>query len=62
MMQSWTVEVTETDEDGQFILPLPEELTRLLNWQVGDVVEWKELPGGAWSIRRLENERSSIHQ
>jgi bifunctional DNA-binding transcriptional regulator/antitoxin component of YhaV-PrlF toxin-antitoxin module len=62
MMQSWTVVVTETDETGQFILPLPEELTRLLNWQVGDTVEWKELPNGAWSIRRLENERSSIHK
>jgi len=61
MMQSWTVMVTETDEKGQFILPLPNELIRLLNWHVGDVVEWKELPGGAWSVRRLDNERSSVH-
>ena len=53
--------VTETDEKGQFILPLPNELIRLLNWHVGDVVEWKELPGGAWSVRRLDNERSSVH-
>lgn len=62
MMQSWTVTVTQTDEQGDFILPLPDELLRLLNWQIGDTVEWKELPNGAWSIRRLNNERSTLHQ
>lgn len=60
-MQSWTVMVEETDEQGVFVLPLPNELARLLNWSIGDVVEWKELPSGAWSVRRLDNERSSLH-
>ena len=36
----------EEDENGDLVLPLPEELLEELNWQIDDTLEWKVLENG----------------
>lgn len=38
MNKSWTVTVEE-DDDGNLILPLPEEMVNELGWLTGDVLD-----------------------
>jgi len=45
MVDKWTVTVEE-DENGDLVLPLPNELLQELDWKIGDTLSWKEVPGG----------------
>lgn len=42
----------ETDENGDLILPLGDELCSELGWQVGDTIEWIDNDDGSWTMRK----------
>lgn len=51
MDKSWTVKL-EQDENGDLILPLPEEL----GFEIGDTIEWHDNHDGSWSLVKKETE------
>jgi hypothetical protein len=44
----------ETDENGDLILPLGDEIFADLGWQIGDTVEWIDNEDGSWTLRKKE--------
>lgn len=50
----------ETDENGDLILPLSDELCSELGWKVGDTIEWIDNHDGSWTIRKIEMEKELV--
>lgn len=46
----------ETDENGNLILPLSDELCAEAGWKIGDTIEWIDNGDGSWSLRKMEKE------
>ena len=44
----------ETDENGELVLPLGDEIFADLGWQIGDTVEWIDNEDGSWTLRKKE--------
>jgi hypothetical protein len=44
----------ETDENGDLVLPLGDEIFADLGWQIGDTVEWIDNEDGSWTLRKKE--------
>lgn len=49
----YTVNVQE-DENGELILPLPDELLKEAGWKEGDTLKWNENEDGTFSITKKE--------
>ena len=50
----------ETDENGDLILPLGDELCSELGWKVGDTIEWIDNCDGSWTMRKKEMEKELV--
>ena len=48
----WTVRVEEDPFTGDYIITLPDDLISETGWQVDDVIEWIEWPGGGWERKK----------
>lgn len=44
----------ETDENGELILPLSDELCAEAGWKIGDTLEWIDNEDGTWTLRKKE--------
>jgi hypothetical protein len=44
----------ETDNDGNLILPLSDELCAEAGWNIGDTIEWIDNGDGTWTLRKKE--------
>lgn len=44
----------ETDENGELVLPLGDEIFADLGWQIGDTIEWIDNEDGTWTLRKKE--------
>jgi hypothetical protein len=44
---SWTLQI---DEDG--VLTFPQDLLDKTGWREGDVIDWKDLGDGSWSLTK----------
>lgn len=55
MNKSWTVHL-ETDENGELVLPLTDEMLEGTGIGLGDTVEWIDNGNGSWSIKKQECE------
>ncbi len=53
MSKSWIVTL-ETDESGELILPLSDEMLEGTGIGVGDTVEWVDNKDGSWTIQKKE--------
>ena len=42
----------EQDEDGNFILPLGEDLTSELGWDIGDTIMWEDNENGSFTLSK----------
>jgi len=51
-MKNWTLEVKEDPETGDAILEFPEDFLEQTGWKEGDVLEWKDLGDGSWSLTK----------
>jgi hypothetical protein len=35
-------------------MPLPPAMLKGLGWEIGDTLEWKEIPEGGWSLTKQQ--------
>jgi hypothetical protein len=55
-MKTWTIEVVEADDgSGDLVLPFPEDLLAEAGWKEGDLLIWKDLGDGSWSLTKQED-------
>ena len=58
-VKRYWVETIQEDENGELILPFPQELLDEVGWKPGDDLEWVNRGDGTWEIRQkplpLEN-------
>lgn len=50
----------ETDENGDLILPLGDELCSELGWKIGDTIEWIDNGDGSWTMRKKQMEKEIV--
>ena len=53
MTQNWTVKLIE--EDGELLLPFPEDVIKVLDWEEGTVVCW-EITTNGLSLKKMEKD------
>ncbi len=53
MSDRYTVRI-ELDENGEEMLPFPDELVAELGWQVGDVICWQS-EGDGWVLKKKDD-------
>lgn len=58
-MKSWIINV-EKDENGDFILPLGDEICKETGWEIGDTLDWKDLGDGSWSLSKVEKVETEL--
>jgi len=55
MTNKWIIDLEEAkDSSGDLIMPLPQDLLDSAGWKEGDVLEWKDLGNGTWSLTKQE--------
>ena len=47
------ITLQEDPVTGELILPLPDELMKDAGWEIGDVIQWKDLGDGSWSMVKI---------
>ena len=52
MTNRWTLEVQQDPATGDAILELPQDLLDSSGWKEGDVLDWKDLGNGTWSLTK----------
>ena len=56
MTNKWTIDVKEDEFTGDAILELPDDLLESAGWKEGDVLTWKDLGNGSWSLTKQESD------
>lgn len=56
MTNRWTIDVKEDEFTGDAILELPQDLLDSAGWKEGDVLTWKDLGDGTWSLTKQVND------
>jgi hypothetical protein len=55
MKNKWIIDLEEAkDASGDLIMPLPQDLLDSAGWKEGDVLEWKDLGNGTWSLTKQQ--------
>jgi hypothetical protein len=52
--KSWEVIIEEDPENGDAILPLPQDMLDQVGWKSGDNLNWIDRGDGTWEIRKVE--------
>ena len=50
----YTANVIE-DENGEFLIPLPEDMLEELGWKVGDTIDWGDNKDGSYTLTKKEH-------
>jgi hypothetical protein len=53
MPQTWTVELIEDPDTKDLLLPFPEDVLKLMDWEEGTVVCW-EITTNGLSLKKME--------
>ena len=53
-MKTWTLEVKEDPDSGDSILEFPPDMLEETGWKEGDILEWKDLGNGTWSLTKQQ--------
>jgi hypothetical protein len=48
------------DPSGEAYFLIPDEMWDELDWEIGDTIDWQELPHGGYELRK-QDERSSVY-
>lgn len=56
-VKKYWIETVQENDDGELVLPFPQELLDEVGWNPGDNLEWADRGDGTWEIRR-KNEQS----
>jgi len=55
MTNRWTIDLEEAEDgSGDIVMPLPQDLLDSAGWKEGDVLDWKDLGNGSWSLTKLQ--------
>jgi hypothetical protein len=55
MTNKWIIDLEEAkDDSGDLIMPLPQDLLDSAGWKEGDVLTWKDLGDGTWSLTKQQ--------
>ena len=55
MTNRWIIDLEEAkDDSGDLIMPLPQDLLESAGWKEGDILEWKDLGNGSWSLTKQQ--------
>ena len=55
MTNKWTIDLEEAEDgSGDIVMPLPQDLLDSAGWKEGDVLEWKDLGNGSWSLTKQQ--------
>lgn len=54
MTNKWTLDIKEDPETGDAILEFPPDLIEQSGWKEGDVLTWKDLGNGTWSLTKQD--------
>ena len=58
MTNKWTIDLEEADDgSGDLVMPLPQDLLDSAGWKEGDVLEWKDLGDGTWSLTKKKTRK-----
>lgn len=60
--KSWSVYLQTDPKTGDLILPLTDEMTAGLGWEVGDTLEWIDNKDGTWSIKKKRTVLTFIYK
>ena len=53
MKNKWTIDLEEAEDgSGDIVMPLPQDLLDSAGWKEGDVLDWKDLGNGSWSLTK----------
>ena len=58
-MTTYTTTI-EMDPSGEAYFQIPDELWDELDWEIGDQIDWQELPHGGYELRK-HDERSPLY-
>ena len=50
----------EEDENGELILPIPEQLLKEMNWKTGDTLKFNDNKDGSFSLTKVEAETKLV--
>ena len=53
--KTWSVYLQTDPKTGDLILPLTDEMTAGLGWEIGDTLEWIDNKDGTWTIKKKVN-------
>ena len=57
MTNRWIIDLEEAkDASGDLIMPLPQDLLETAGWKEGDILEWKDLGDGSWSLTKQQSD------
>lgn len=48
----WSVYLETDPKTGDLILPLSDEMTAGLGWEIGDTLQWIDNKDGTWTIKK----------
>ena len=51
-IKKYWIETIQQDENGELVLPFPQELLDEVGWKPGDNLEWVDRGDGTWEIRQ----------
>ena len=55
MTNRWIIDLEEAkDASGDLIMPLPQDFLETAGWKEGDILEWKDLGNGSWSLTKQQ--------
>ena len=53
-LKSWTLNVEEDPETGDYILCFPPELLEQAGWKEGDNINWIDQKDGSWLLKKVD--------
>jgi hypothetical protein len=57
MKNKWTIDLEEAEDgSGDIVMPLPQDLLDSAGWKEGDVLDWKDLGNGSWSLTKQQHD------
>lgn len=56
LRKTFKAEVQKDEETGDLYIEFSDELMEELGWEIGDEVEWLELPNGAWQLTKKDED------
>ena len=42
----------ESDDDGNLVLPLSDDILKEVGWETGDVIDWIDNKDGSWTMKK----------